>query len=153
MVRVEASLARKRKVFTILFRVYACLFLIATTCTIFSLVSVNDLLANSSHVNGLVVDTTYGSKGRRAPVVRFQIANGEMLVLKSDFYTSSAPNVGDTVKVVYRTSNPRDWRIDDWMHLYFWTLMGSIFMFAWAMAIILTMLIGRNLAKKIDASA
>lgn len=141
MVNAKGSPVRTRNVFAVLVKVYGFLFLIATIGTVISLVCVNDLLANAVHVNGQVVDISYGAKGRRAPVVRFKTANGEMLQLKSDLYTSPAPNVGDTVKVVYRTSNPRDWRIDDWIHLYFWTLMGLIFMFAWAMAITITKLV------------
>ena len=131
-------------------RNYGSLFLIATIGTVISLVCVNDLLSNADHVNGQVVNITYDGKGRRAPVVRFKTANGEMLQLKSDLYTSPAPNAGDTVRVVYRTSNPRDWRIDDWIHLYFWTLMGSIFMFAWAMAITITTLVGHYQVRKLE---
>ncbi len=150
MVNAEGSPVRTRRVFAILFKVYGFLFLIATIGTVISLVCVNDLLANAAHVDGQVVDVSYGSKGTRAPVVRFKTASGEMLQLQSDLHTSPAPNVGDSVKVVYRTSNPRDWRIDDWIHLYFWTLMGSIFMFAWAMAITITTLVARYQIRKLE---
>jgi hypothetical protein len=150
MVNAKGSPVRIGNVFAILVKVYGCLFLIATICTVISLVCVNDLLANAAHVNGEVVDITYGAKGTRAPVVRFKTTNGEMVKLKSNLYTSPAPNVGDTVRVVYRTSNPRDWRIDDWIHLYFWTLLGSIFMFAWGMAIAITTLVGRHQIRKLE---
>lgn len=141
MVNAEGSPIRGRKVFSILGRIYGLLFLISAICTIISLVCVYDLLVNAAHVNGQVVGIISGSKGRRAPVVQFKTANGEILQLQSQLYSSPAPNVGDTVKVVYRSSNPRDWRIDDWIHLYFWTILGSVFMFSWAMAITITKLI------------
>lgn len=150
MVNAEGNPVRTRNVFALLVKVYGFLFLIATIGTVISLVCVKDLLANAVHVNGQVVDITNGAKGRRAPVVRFKTANGEILQLKSDLYTSPAPNVGDTVRVVYRISNPRDWQIDDWFHLYFWTLMGSIFMFAWAMAITITKLVGHYQVRKLE---
>jgi hypothetical protein len=153
MVKADGNPVRTRKVLAVLVKVYGLLFLISTICTVVSLLSVNDLLANATHVNGQVIGLNYGSKGRRAPVVRFETANGEKLELKSDFYTSPAPNVGDTVKVLYRTSNPRDWRIDDWIYLYFWTLLGAIFMFAWAITLTVVILISRNQARKLDASA
>ena len=150
MFSAEGSPVRTRKVFAVLVTVYGVLFLIATIATVVSLVCINDLLANAAHVDGQVVDIAYGSKGTRAPVVRFKTASGETLQLRSDLYSSPAPNVGDTVRVVYRTSNPRDWRIDDWIHLYFWTLMGSIFMFAWAMAITITTLICRYQIRNLE---
>jgi hypothetical protein len=150
MVNAEGNPVRTRRIFAVLDKVYGSLFLIATIGTVISLVCVSDLLTNATHVNGQVVYITYGAKGARAPVVRFKTANGEMLQLQSDLYTSPAPKMGDTVKVVYRTANPRDWRIDDWIHLYFWTLMGLIFMFAWAMAIIITKLIGHFQIRKLE---
>jgi len=149
----DGTLVRTRNVFAVLVKVFGFLFLIATIGTVTSLVRVNDLLSNAVHVNGQVVDINSDAKGRRAPVVRFTTAKGEMLQLTSDLHTSPAPNVGDTVRVVYRISNPRDWQIDDWLHLYFWTLMGSIFMFAWAMAVTITALVGRHQIRKLERAA
>ena len=150
MVKAEESPARTRNVFAVLGIVFGILFLIATIGTVVSLVGVNDLLTNATHVDGRVVNMIYDSKGRRAPVVRFETANGAILQLKSALYTAPAPNVGDPVKVVYRSSNPQDWQIDDWFHLYFWTLMGSIFMFAWAMAMTTTTLVGQYQLRKVE---
>ncbi len=149
MVNAEGSTVRnRRKVFAILLKVYGFLFLIATIATIISLVNVNDLLANAAHVNGEVIELSYDSKGRRAPVIRFKTTNNEIIQLKSDLYTSPAPKVGDNVGVVYRSSNPRDWRIDDWIHLYFWALLGLVMMFAWGTALTITALVGRQLIRK-----
>lgn len=150
MVKATKSPSQARRVLAFLVRLFTFFFVIATISTVISLFCVNDLLANAEHVNGLVVDIKYGTKGRRAPVVRFETTNGEILQLKSRLYTSPAPNVGDTVRVVYRTSNPQDWQIDDWIHLYFWTLIGSVFMFSWAMAIIITKLVGDNQIRKLE---
>lgn len=137
MRKTPQSPSEIRKVSAFLVRLYGFFFVVATIGTAISLFCVNDLLANATHVDGQVVATEYGAKGARAPVVRFKTAGGETLQLKSNLHTSSAPNVGDTVKVVYRTSNPQDWRIDDWIHLYFYTLIGSVFMFVWAIATII----------------
>jgi hypothetical protein len=153
MVKGVESPTRARKVITFLVRLYCVFFLIATMGTITSLVFVNEFLANAAHVEGQVVDIAYGAKGTRAPIVRFTTTNGESIQLKSNLYTSPGPNVGDNVKVVYRISNPRDWRIDDWIHLHFWTFFGSIFMFAWGMAIALTKLIGDHQTRKLARAA
>lgn len=141
MINAEESPVRTRNVFTVLVRVYSVLFLTASISTVVSLVYVNDLLTNAAHVDGQVVDITSDAKGRRASIVRFKTVDGQVIQAKSDLYTSPAPSVGDSLKVVYRLSDPKDWRIDDWVHLYFWTLMGSIFMFAWALAVIIVKLI------------
>ncbi len=157
MVKAAKNPTQARKVIAFVIRLYCLLFLIATIGTVISLVCVNNLLANATHVTGQVVGINGDSKGRRAPVVQFKTTNGEVLQLKSQLYTSPAPNVGDTVGVIYRTSNPRDWLIDDWIHLYFWTLMGSVFMFAWAMAIAVTKLLDiyqmrkRKRAREVDS--
>jgi hypothetical protein len=153
MVNTESSPRQTRKVVAFLVKVYGFLFSLALTGTVISLICVNDLLANAARVNGEVIDITYGTKGTRAPVVRFKTAKGEIFQLTSDVYTSPAPNVGDVVKVVYRTSNPRDWRIDDWIHLYFWTLMGLIFMFAWAIAITITTVVGHYHFVRLERAA
>ncbi len=150
MVNAEGSPARTRNVVAILVRVYSILFLIATLSSAISLVCVNDLLRSAAHVDGQVIDITRDAKGRRAPVVRFKTVNGQVFQAKSSMYTSPAPDVGDVVKVVYRISDPRDWQIDDWLHVYFWTLMSSIFMFAWAMAVIMTKLFGSYHRKKLE---
>ncbi|MBX9721661.1 MAG: DUF3592 domain-containing protein [Candidatus Obscuribacterales bacterium] len=139
-----------RKVFGILVKVFGFCLLAATMVTIISLFCVNDLLANATHVDGQVVALESSAKGALAPVVRFKTTNGEILQLKSFLATSPAPKVGDSVKVVYRTSNPRDWQIDDWIHLYFGTLMGSVFMFAWAMALAITKLVGDRQIRKLE---
>ena len=139
-----------RKVFAILLRVYGFCLLAAAMVTIISLFCVNDLLANATHVNGQVVNLEHGGKGGLAPVVRFKTTNGEILQLKSYLSTSSPPKVGDSVKVVYRTSNPRDWQIDDWIHLYFWTFMGLLFMFVWAIALTVTKLLGDHQIRKLE---
>jgi len=141
MINAEESPVRTRNVFAVLVRIYSVLFLTATISTVVSLVYTNDLLTNAAHVDGQVVDITSDAKGRRAPIVRFKTVDGQVIQAKSDLYTSPAPSVGDSLKVVYRISDPKDWRIDDWVHLYFWTLMGSIFMFAWALAVIIVKLI------------
>ncbi len=150
MVKAEESPARTRNVLAVLVKVYSVLFLIAAIGTVISLVCINDLLTNAAHVDGHVVDLTTDAKGRRAPVVQFKTVNGELIQAKSDLYTSPAPSVGETVKVVYRISNPKDWRIDDWVHLYFWTIMGSIFTFAWAVAVIIVKLVGHYQRHKIE---
>ncbi|MBX9667320.1 MAG: DUF3592 domain-containing protein [Candidatus Obscuribacterales bacterium] len=139
-----------RKVFRILVTVFGCCLLAATVATIVSLFFVNDFISNSTHVDGEVVGLERGAKGSLAPVVRFKTANGEILQLQSFLSTSPALKVGDGVKVVYRTANPRDWQIDDWIHLYFWTLMGSIFMLAWAIATTVTQLVGASLIRKLE---
>lgn len=143
---------RVKRVFSILVGVYGLLFLIAMTCTIVSLFSVNDLLSNATHVDGQVVALHYGAKGTRAPVVRFKTTTGETLELQSSIHSSLAPNVGDTVKVIYRTSNPRDWHIDDWIHLYFWTMMGSIFTLTWLLFLTSTKLIGDYQIRKLEVA-
>lgn len=142
------NLSRARKVSTFLVRLFGLFFLIATIATVISLLQVNDLLANSTSVDGQVVNISYGSKGTRAPVVRFTTSNGETLELKSQFYTSPGPNVGDTVKVLYRTANPQDWQINDWFHLYFPTLFGGVFMFAWGVAAVTTKLVTDHQIRK-----
>lgn len=151
MVKPTKTPNRIRIVFDVLVTVFSLLFVIATIATVVSLLAVNELLANASHVDGLVVDMKNGAKGTQAPVVRFQTANGETIQAESNLYTSPAPKVGDTLKVVYRTSNPHDWQIDDWIHLYFWTFMGSIFMIAWATATIVTKLVGVYQVRKLEA--
>ncbi len=147
MVNVEGR-GLSRSVVALLIKIYGALFLLATFGTVISIVYANDLLKNSVHVDGHVISTVSDSKGRRAPVVQFKTAEGQTLQLKSDLYTSPALKVGDAVRVVYRKSDPLDWRIDDWIHLYFWTLMGAIFMFAWALAITITLLIGHFQTRK-----
>lgn len=149
MVNAAGNLSRAPKVIPLLVRLYSLFFLIATTFTIVSLILVSDFMTNAVHVSGQVVGSEIGAKGTRAPIVRFRTTKGEMLQLKSSFYTSPAPNVGDTVKVLYRITNPRDWCFDDFMHLYFWTFLGSVFMFAWALAITLTKLIGDHQIRKL----
>lgn len=138
----QGSPAQTQKVFGILVRVFGFCLLVAVMCTGIALFCVCDLLANATRVDGEVVDLEYGAKGTAAPVVRFTTANGETLQLKSYLSTSPAQKVGDTVKVVYRTTNPRDWQIDDWIHLYFWTFMGLVFTFAWGMALTITKFVG-----------
>lgn len=140
---------KTRKVYTVLFIVFGLLFIAATAWTTLSLFSVYDLLANSTHVNGQVVNLVAGAKGTHAPVVRFQTTSGETVVLTSDLFSSPGPNVGDNVNVIYRNSNPRDWKIDDWFHLYFLTLMGSIFMFAWGFALVITAAIRHSQIRKL----
>ena len=144
------SPVQARKVIGILVRVFGFCLLAATMVTIISLFCINDLLANATHVNGQVIDLERGAKGTLAPVIQFKTANGEVLQLKSYLSTSPGPKVGDIVKVVYRTSNPRDWRIDDWLHLYFYPLMGSIFMLAWAIALTITKLAGDHQIRKLE---
>ncbi len=141
-----------RKVLGILVRVYGVCLMAAAMGTLASLFCVYDLLANATHVDGEVVGLEHGAKGGLAPVVRFKTANGEILQLKSYLSTSPASNLGDSVKVVYRTSNPRDWQIDDWIHLYFWTLMGSVFTLAWAIAITITKLVGDHKIRKLESA-
>ncbi len=147
------SPAEARKVFRILVTVFGCCLLAATVATIMSLFFVNDFLTNSTHVDGEVVGLERGGKGSQAPIVRFKTVNGEILELQSFLSTSPAPEVGDRVKVIYRTANPRDWQIDDWIHLYFWTLMGAIFMLAWAIATTVTQLVGASLIRKLERSS
>lgn len=147
MVDAETKRIRTQKTCSVLIKVYGVLLLISAVCTVISFVNVNELLVNATHVNGQVVEISRGAKGRRAPIVRFTTTAGETLQLRSDLYTSPAPNVGDTVKVIYRTSNPRDWRIEDWIHLYFWTMMGSIFTVCWAIAIFVIKVVERRQLK------
>lgn len=142
MVNTEETLAKTRKVFGILVPIFGLLFLTAVSAVIVSLYFVNDLLANSTRVDGQVVALEPGAKGALAPVVEFKSADGETLKLKSFMSVSPAPQVGDTVKVIYRTSNPQDWRIDNWMQLYFWTFMSSIFAISWGIAFGATKLAG-----------
>ena len=148
MVNAKASTEKVRKVFGILVRVYGTIFLLATVCTLITLFFAYDFQSNASRVDGHVVRLNLGSKGQKAPVVRFQTAGGETLEMQSYLHSSATQNVGDTVKVLYRSSNPKDWQIDDWIHLYFWVLMSSIFMFAWGIATLSTKLIGDALIRK-----
>ncbi len=150
MNNADSRLAQTRIVFAILVKVFGIIFLIATVCTVVSLISVNDLLANAAHVDGQVIKIVSDSKERIAPVVRFKTSSGQILDLQSNFYTSPGPSKGDKVRVVYRNSNPRDWQIDDWIHLYFGTLMGAIFMFAWGIATMVTRLVGRHQVRKLE---
>lgn len=141
MVKAESNPDQARKVFAILFRVYGLCLLAAAIATAVCLFSVNDLIANSTRVDGQVVDLERTAKGGIAPVVRFTTRKGEVIQLRSGLATSPAPKLGDSVKVLYRTSNPQDWRIDDLIHLYFWTFMGLFFMFAWALALAIVKLL------------
>lgn len=134
-----------RRTIALLVRIFGTIFLIATIATVIQVVRVSDLLANSTRVDGHVVELKPGSKGTQAPVVRFSTASGETLQLQSSLYTSPAPIVGETVKVIYRTSNPQDWQIDDWINLYFGTILSSIFMVAWGVATIVMKVIGDKL--------
>lgn len=136
------SSARIRRDLKILLVVYSFCLFVATMVTTMSLFRVKDFLANATHVNGRVVALEPGAKGALAPVVRFTTASGETLQLKSFLSTSPAPKVGDSVKVLYRTSNPHDWLIDDWLHLYFWAIVGAMFMFAWTVALTITKVLG-----------
>ncbi len=151
MVKATKTASELRRVLSVLVGLFFVFFLIATICAGFALFRVNDLVASSTHVDGMVVGTNSDTKGRRAAVIRFQTTNGETRQLKSNLYTSPAPKPGETVKVLYRTSNPDDWQIDDWIHLYFWPMLGSIFMFTWGVAALVTKLAGdyqvRNLER------
>lgn len=142
-----------KKALAILVKVFSMLFLAAATCTVVSVISVFDLLANSDHVEGKVVNLAIGNKGTRAPVVQFRTTGGESLELTSPVYTSSAPNVGDSVKVIYRKSNPHDWNIDDWLHLYFWTLLSSIFTVVWAIVTSAIWIARNSVAKNLGSEA
>ncbi len=144
MVKNSKNPAQTRKTFATLAKVYGIIFLLSTIATTFSLINVADFLAHSTHVDGQVIDVTRDSKGRLAPTVRFKTADGQLQESKSNIYSSPGPNVGDSVKIVYRTSDPQDWQIDDWIYVYFWTLFGSIFMFAWGIATVATMLKSRS---------
>ena len=150
MVKTKQSPEQARRVITFLVRLFSLFSIIAAIGAVISLGCVNDLIRNSSHVDALVVDLSYGAKGARAPIVRFKTASGETLQLKSQLYTSPSPNVGDTIKIVYRNSDPKDWQIDDWIHLYFWTLFSSVFMIAWAIAAIVTKAIGEYSIRKLE---
>lgn len=150
MVEPAQSIRRAQRCVVFLVRLFGSFFLLAMIAIAISLVYINDLLANATHANGHVVGINYDAKGRAAAVVRFETANSEIFQLQSQLYTSPGPKVGDTVKVVYRTSNPQDWQIDDWIHLYFYPLLCSIFMFAWGMAATITKLVGDSQIRKLE---
>ncbi len=134
------SIANKsdaRRVYAILARVFGSCFLVFAICTAVSIYRVNDMLANSTHVSGQVVGLMTTAKGAKAPVVRFQTATGEMIQARANIASSSGPAVGDTVKVLYRTADPHDWLIDDFLNVYFWTMMSSIFSTVWGIVFVI----------------
>ena len=150
MSNTAASREKARMASGFVVKVFGFLLLVSATCTAISVYRTSEFLANATHVNGQVVDLHSGSKGTVAPVVRFTTTAGETLQLTNYLSSSPAPNMGESVNVVYRNSNPQDWQIDDWIHLHFWTLLASIFTLAWAVAFTVTKVISDRVISKLE---
>ena len=149
----RSALIKTRNALRIITGIWSFFFLITSIGTAIAFASTSDFLAHATHVEGRVIALYRSSKGAQIPAVRFTTSTGEVLDLKSDLGTSPAPELGASVKVAYRTSNPRDWRIEDWIHLYFWTFLCSIGMGTSLCVVTVTKLIGDRKIRKLQRTS
>jgi hypothetical protein len=92
--------------------------------------------------------SSHSSSGSYYPVVRFQTASGEMIEETSRF-GSNPPEfkVQDKIRVLYKESDPKDWKVDSFWDLYFLPLMFGIFGGGLLIAATITAVVTRRGAK------
>ena len=79
------------------------------------------LVSEGATTTGTVVKVEY------YPIVHFRTESGEDFEEKSNFH-SSPPEFkeGQTVEIVYERKNPKNWVVNNWLHLYFLPTMFAI---------------------------
>lgn len=82
------------------------------------------LIVNGSGAEGTVTDMETTSRSTKSgasysyyPIVSFRARNEQMYTFTSNF-TDNSINMGDRVRVLYNSSNPRSARIDSFGHLW-----------------------------------
>jgi hypothetical protein len=92
-------------------------------------------MAGAEHATGTVIDLSEDSTSDGTvyyPVVRFTTAEGRTVEFRSSTGSSSPPDVGDRVEVLYDSDDPQDAKLSSFFDLWLWTIaLGGLgFMFS-----------------------
>jgi hypothetical protein len=82
-------------------------------------------MAGAEHATGTVIDLSEDSTSDGTvyyPVVRFTTAEGRTVEFRSSTGSSSAPDVGDRVEVLYDSDDPQDAKLSSFFDIWLWTI-------------------------------
>jgi Protein of unknown function (DUF3592) len=82
-------------------------------------------MAGAEHATGTVIDLSedFSSDDETVhPVVRFTTAEGRTVDFRSSTGSSSPPDVGDRVDVLYDPDDPQDAKLSGFFDLWLWTI-------------------------------
>jgi hypothetical protein len=83
-------------------------------------------MAGAEHATGTVIDLSedFSSDDGTVyyPVVRFTTAEGRTVEFRSSTGSSSPPDVGDRVEVLYDSDDPQDAKLSGFFDLWLWTI-------------------------------
>jgi hypothetical protein len=89
-------------------------------------VHIQRFMAGAEHATGTVIDLSEDLSSNDGtvyyPVVRFTTAEGRTVEFRSSTGSSSPPDVGDRVDVLYDADDPQDAKLSGFFDLWLWTI-------------------------------